>query len=128
LRFALLRGVFRHCRIEDANAASRRSRELRSPTEQPRHSCVGGWEKCNETVCLFDCDIDLITAAARETTQAAPMTPLPSEMARDAGAATITPVHYYRHRYRHGGYPLAGYWNYYRTDWPGRGNSVESTR
>jgi hypothetical protein len=43
----------------------------------------------------------------------------------------VIPAHYYRHyphRYWHHGYPLAAYWNYYRTDWPGRGNSVESTR
>jgi hypothetical protein len=73
----------------------------------------------------------LITAAAYQTTQAAPITPLPSEMTSNAGAAHITAIRYYRHyphRYRHGGYPLAGYWNYYRTDWPGRGTSVESTR
>jgi hypothetical protein len=72
--------------------------------------------------------LTLITAAACETTQATPMMPLPSEMASDSAAATITQVRYYHHRYRHHGYPLAGYWNYYRTDWPGRGNSVESTR
>ena len=50
----------------------------------------------------------------------------------DARAANITPVHYYHHWHRHywyhGGYPIAGFWNYYRTDWPGRGNDVESTR
>jgi hypothetical protein len=40
--------------------------------------------------------------------------------------------HYgYHHRYyayypRY--YPVAGYWDYYRTDWPGRGNNEESTR
>jgi hypothetical protein len=40
--------------------------------------------------------------------------------------------HYgYHHRYyayypRY--YPIAGYWDYYRTDWPGRGNNEESTR
>jgi hypothetical protein len=72
--------------------------------------------------------LTLITAAACETTQATPMMPLPSEMASDSAAATITQVRYYHHRYRNHGYPLAGYWNYYRTDWPGRGNSVESTR
>ena len=73
--------------------------------------------------------VGLIAAAVCETAQAAPLTPLPSEMAADAGAAgNLTPVRYYHHRYRHYGYPLAGYWNYYRTDWPGRGNNVESTR
>jgi hypothetical protein len=43
-----------------------------------------------------------------------------------------TQAAYYHHRHHHywhhGGYPLAGYWNYYRTDWPGRGNDEESTR
>jgi hypothetical protein len=73
--------------------------------------------------------LGLIGASACETTQAAPMAPLPAKMAGDARAAT--PAHYYRHyshRYWRHGYPLAGFWNYYRTDWPGRGNSVESTR
>lgn len=73
----------------------------------------------------------LITAAACQATQAAPMTALPSEMASNAGVAHVTVIryyHHYPHRYRHRGYPLAGYWNYYRTDWPGRGASVESTR
>jgi hypothetical protein len=43
-----------------------------------------------------------------------------------------TQAAYYHHRHHHywhhGGYPIAGYWNYYRTDWPGRGNDEESTR
>jgi hypothetical protein len=54
--------------------------------------------------------------------------PLP--LASDATSAKITPVyyrHWHHHYWRHG-YPVAGFWNYYRTDWPGRGNSVESTR
>jgi hypothetical protein len=75
--------------------------------------------------------LGLIGASACETTHAAPMMPLPPGMAGGAKAANITPTHYYRqyrHRYWHHGYPLAGFWNYYRTDWPGRGNSVESTR
>jgi hypothetical protein len=75
--------------------------------------------------------LSLIGASACETTHAAPMAPLPPERAGEAGTAKATPAHYYRHyphRYGHHGYPLAGYWNYYRTDWPGRGNSVESTR
>jgi hypothetical protein len=75
--------------------------------------------------------LGLIGASARETTHAAPMTPLPTRMAGDAKAAHITAAHYYRHyphRYWRHGYPIAGFWNYYRTDWPGRGNSVESTR
>jgi hypothetical protein len=43
-----------------------------------------------------------------------------------------TQAAYYHHRHHHywhhGGYPVAAYWNYYRTDWPGRGNDEESTR
>ena len=43
-----------------------------------------------------------------------------------------TQAAYYHHRHHHywhhGGYPIAGYWNYYRTSWPGRGTDVESTR
>ena len=35
---------------------------------------------------------------------------------------------YWHHHYWHHGYPIAGYWNYYRTSWPGRGNDEESTR
>ena len=40
--------------------------------------------------------------------------------------------HYgYHHRY-YAYYPVyptvAGYWDYYRTSWPGRGNDLESTR
>jgi hypothetical protein len=36
--------------------------------------------------------------------------------------------HRHHHHWHHGGYPIAGFWNYYRTDWPGRGNDEESTR
>jgi hypothetical protein len=37
--------------------------------------------------------------------------------------------HHYRYHYwRYGGAPIAGFWNYYRTDWPGRGTDEESTR
>jgi hypothetical protein len=75
--------------------------------------------------------LGVIAAAACQTTQAAPMTLLPSKMASNAQAAHITAVryyHHYPHRYWRRGYPLAAYWNYYRTDWPGRGASVESTR
>jgi hypothetical protein len=43
-----------------------------------------------------------------------------------------TQAGYYHHRHHHywyhGSYPIAGFWNYYRTDWPGRGNDEESTR
>jgi hypothetical protein len=43
-----------------------------------------------------------------------------------------TQAAYYHHRHHHywhhGGHPIAGYWNYYRTDWPGRGNNEASTR
>jgi hypothetical protein len=46
--------------------------------------------------------------------------------------SATTQAGYYHHRHhhywRHGGAPLAGYWNYYRTDWRGRGNSEASTR
>jgi hypothetical protein len=36
---------------------------------------------------------------------------------------------YYHHRHHYGYRGGAGsYWNYYRTDWPGRGNNEESTR
>jgi hypothetical protein len=67
-------------------------------------------------------------------TQAAPITPLP--LASDATSAKITPVyyhhwyyhHWHHHYWHHGGYPVAGFWNYYRTSWPGRGTDVESTR
>ena len=44
--------------------------------------------------------------------------------------SAITQAAYYHHRhhhYRHHGYPVASYWNYYRTDWPGRGNNEAST-
>ncbi len=70
-----------------------------------------------------------MVAALCAATQAAPMTPLPPVIASGARAATLTPVHYYRHRhYRHHGYGSAAYWNYYRVDWPGRGNNEQSTR
>jgi hypothetical protein len=45
--------------------------------------------------------------------------------------SATTQAAYYHHRhhhYWHHGYPIAGYWNYYRTSWPGRGNNEESTR
>jgi len=45
--------------------------------------------------------------------------------------SATTQAAYYHHRhhhYRHHGYPVASYWNYYRTDWPGRGNNEASTR
>ena len=74
----------------------------------------------------------LMFAAVYGITQAAPITPLPPGIASDASAVNITPVyyyHHYRHRhYWHHGYPIAAYWNYYRTSWPGRGNDEESTR
>jgi hypothetical protein len=73
----------------------------------------------------------LMSLAVCGITQAAPLRPLPTVIS-NATAANITPVHYYhhwhRHYWRHGGYPIAGFWNYYRTDWPGRGTDVESTR
>jgi hypothetical protein len=46
-------------------------------------------------------------------------------------ASATTQAAYYHHRhhhYWHHGYPIAGYWNYYRTSWPRRGNNEESTR
>lgn len=71
----------------------------------------------------------LMVAALCGATQAAPMTPLALAIASEAGAASLTPVHYYRHHhYRHHGYGTAAYWNYYRVDWPGRGNNEQSTR
>jgi len=45
--------------------------------------------------------------------------------------SATTQAAYYHHRhhhYRHHGYPIAGYWNYYRTSWRGRGNDEASTR
>ena len=38
-------------------------------------------------------------------------------------------AHYPRYYAHYPVYPaVAGYWDYYRTDWPGRGNNEESTR
>jgi hypothetical protein len=75
--------------------------------------------------------LGLTSSAVCGTTQAAPMRPLPPAVG-DTRAADVTPVRYYhrwhRHYRDHGGYPIAAFWNYYRTDWPGRGNDVESTR
>ena len=47
-----------------------------------------------------------------------------------AVSATAQAAHYHHrhHHYWHHGYPVASYWNYYRTDWRGRGNSEASTR
>jgi len=73
----------------------------------------------------------LIFAAVCGTTQATPITPLQQAIANDATAATITPVRYYHHRHHHYWHhsgPVGTYWNYYRVDWPGRGNNEESTR
>jgi hypothetical protein len=75
----------------------------------------------------------LIFAVVSGTAQAAPITSLPVGIAADASAINITPVHYrYSHRHYHHygyhGYGAASYWNYYRVDWPGRGNNEESTR
>ncbi len=70
----------------------------------------------------------LMFAAICEATQAAPMTPLPPVIAGGADAASLTPVHYYRHRHPRHAYGTAAYWNYYRVDWPGRGNNEQSTR
>jgi hypothetical protein len=73
----------------------------------------------------------LILAVFCGTTQAAPVTPLQQAIANAAAAANITAVRYYHHRHhhywRHGG-PGGSYWDYYRVDWPGRGNNEESTR
>jgi hypothetical protein len=71
----------------------------------------------------------LMSVTVCGATQAAPITPLP--LASDATSAKITPVYYHHwrhHHWHHGGYPIAGFWNYYRTSWPGRGTTVESTR
>jgi hypothetical protein len=46
-----------------------------------------------------------------------------------AVSATAQAAHYHHrhhHYWHHGG--GGSYWNYYRTDWPGRGNSEASTR
>ena len=47
-------------------------------------------------------------------------------------ASATTQAAYYHHRHHHywhhPGYPVAAYWNYYRTDWRGRGTSEASTR
>lgn len=73
----------------------------------------------------------LMSLAVCGIAQAATMRPL-SLVIGDARAANVTPVRYNHHWHRpywhHGGYPIAGFWNYYRTDWPGRGNDVELTR
>jgi hypothetical protein len=71
----------------------------------------------------------LISLAACGITQATPIAPLSAVVA--SNAANTTRVHYrhwHHHYWHHGGYPLAGYWNYYRTFGPGRGNNEESTR
>jgi hypothetical protein len=52
----------------------------------------------------------LIFAVVSGTAQAAPITSLPDW-----------------NRHHHYGYH-SSYWNYYRVDWPGRGNNEESTR
>jgi len=70
----------------------------------------------------------LMSLAVCGITQATPIAPLSPAVA--SNAANTTPVyyrHWHHHYWRHG-YPLAGYRNYYRTDWPGRGNDEESTR
>jgi hypothetical protein len=44
--------------------------------------------------------------------------------------SATTQAAYYHHRHHHYWHHGGGgsYWNYYRTDWPGRGNSEASTR
>ena len=44
------------------------------------------------------------------------------------GTTQAAYYHHRHHHYWHHGYPIAGYWNYYRTDWPGRGNNEALTR
>jgi hypothetical protein len=54
-----------------------------------------------------------------------------SALASVAICGTTQAAYYHQrhhHYWHHGGYPIAGFWNYYRTDWPGRGNDEESTR
>jgi hypothetical protein len=72
----------------------------------------------------------LTSVAVCGAAQAAPITSL--LLASDVTSANIIPVyyhhHWHHHYWHHGGYPIAGFWNYYRTDWPGRGTDVESTR
>ena len=46
-----------------------------------------------------------------------------------AVSATAVQAAHYHHRHHHYWHHGGGsYWNYYRTDWPGRGNNEESTR
>ena len=47
-----------------------------------------------------------------------------------AVSATVQAAYYHHrhHHYWHHGYLIGGYWNYYRTSWPGRGNNEASTR
>ena len=59
----------------------------------------------------------------------------PLEDIRQRGGTRIFGYYgYHRHyayhpRYYYPVYPtVAGYWDYYRTSWPGRGNDEESTR
>jgi hypothetical protein len=43
--------------------------------------------------------------------------------------SATTQAAYYHHRHHHYWHGGSGsYWNYYRTNWPGRGNNEESTR
>ena len=72
--------------------------------------------------------LGLMSVTVCAMTQAAPIAPVASTAAGSTNNIPVHYYHYYRHRYWQHGYPLAAYWNYYRTDWPGRGNSVESTR
>jgi hypothetical protein len=44
------------------------------------------------------------------------------------GTTQAAYYHRWHHHYWHHGHPTASYWNYYRVDWPGRGNNEESTR
>jgi hypothetical protein len=71
----------------------------------------------------------LMSVAVCGAAQAAPITSLP--LASDAAnSVNIIPVHYHHwhHHYWRHGYPIAGFWDYYRVDRPGRGTSAESTR
>ena len=70
----------------------------------------------------------MISVTLCGTAQATPIAPVPPATARVANTTSVYYRHWHHRYWHHGGYPIAGFWNYYRTFGPGRGNSVESTR
>jgi hypothetical protein len=101
-----------HCRLDatDHGGGKRWAGIRRQHAELALAFGVGAPENYDETFFLSIALSALVIVAVSASTQAA----------------------YYHHRHHHywhhGGYPIAGYWNYYRTSWPGRGNNEESTR